>query len=291
MTAPFLVPCLVQLRDQFNHEFPDRAKGADGWIGDNAHATREPDLGPQPEHQGPGPGHRHHDRPEAAGHLDCGTCARCCAARQPARVHHPHAEDRLEVARLDLADVLPAPRTRTPTTPTSRPAHDGTGYNDKSPWGLEELMTKAEFTAWMDEYFAVTKQADGTSTSKIGRDALNQGVPNVFTGAKSSMWALTGDIAEHVKALELKLASDHPEGVTAPQVPELGKIVQRSPSPTSTVSSGKAVRTPWSYACARSADQADRILAEHEDGPAASGRRRRDRARRRPRGPAPYSPK
>lgn len=212
MTAPFLVPCLVQLRDQFNHEFPDRAKGADGWIGDAAHSSRTSDHNPRPD--------------GAVLALDVTT-----ALKRPGidmddafgliiKRHQAKDDNRLEYGIWDRK-IYSYSRGYKPidydgTDPHTGHAHlsarhDNTGHNSTRPWGLEDLMTKAEFTAWMDEYFAVTKQADGTSTSKIGRDALNQGVPNVFTGAKSSMWALTGDIAEHVKAIELKLASVTPK--------------------------------------------------------------------------------
>lgn len=46
MTAAFLVPCLVTLRAEFNELAPGRGKGADGWIGDTAHAARASDHNP-----------------------------------------------------------------------------------------------------------------------------------------------------------------------------------------------------------------------------------------------------
>lgn len=46
MTDPFLVRCLVTLRAEFNEAAPGRDKGADGWIGDAAHAARASDHNP-----------------------------------------------------------------------------------------------------------------------------------------------------------------------------------------------------------------------------------------------------
>lgn len=45
-TKPYLIPCLVQLRSEFNTEAPNRDKGADGWIGDPAHQTHVSDHNP-----------------------------------------------------------------------------------------------------------------------------------------------------------------------------------------------------------------------------------------------------
>ena len=73
---------------------------------------------------------------------------------------------------------------------------------------IEDEMTKEELKDALEDFFARGTQdgkPGGPVTSKIGRDALDQGVPNVFAGGKSSAWALLGDIAEHVKALEAKV--------------------------------------------------------------------------------------
>lgn len=46
MAAWILVPCLVTLREEFNTLAPKRDKGADGSIGDQAHANRPSDHNP-----------------------------------------------------------------------------------------------------------------------------------------------------------------------------------------------------------------------------------------------------
>jgi len=46
MTSPYLIPCLVTLRAEFNKEAPNRDKGADGWIGDAKHQNETSDHNP-----------------------------------------------------------------------------------------------------------------------------------------------------------------------------------------------------------------------------------------------------
>lgn len=46
MNDPFLVPCLVKLRAEFNAVAPRRDKGADGWIGDRSHSQSSSDHNP-----------------------------------------------------------------------------------------------------------------------------------------------------------------------------------------------------------------------------------------------------
>lgn len=46
MTTAYLVPCLVQLRYEFNRLNPHRDKSSDGWIGDAAHQATTSDHNP-----------------------------------------------------------------------------------------------------------------------------------------------------------------------------------------------------------------------------------------------------
>jgi hypothetical protein len=49
VTDPYLAPCLVVLRDEFNKSGPNRDKTTDGWIGDPAHAARQSKHNPHPD--------------------------------------------------------------------------------------------------------------------------------------------------------------------------------------------------------------------------------------------------
>lgn len=79
--------------------------------------------------------------------------------------------------------------------------------NDTSPWGIltayqqEDDVTKEEMRAELTTFFARGTQSDGTITSRVGRDALDQGVPNPIRGGKTSAWALLEDIAAQLKTL------------------------------------------------------------------------------------------
>ena len=76
----------------------------------------------------------------------------------------------------------------------------------RGPWGIESMATRDDIEAGclaaLTQFFAVGDQGDdndNTLTSKIGRDALNQGVPNPITGGKTAAWKLLDDIAAAVK--------------------------------------------------------------------------------------------
>jgi hypothetical protein len=49
VTDPYLVPCLAELRAEFNQLSPHRDKGSDGWIGDAAHQAHTSDHNPDPQ--------------------------------------------------------------------------------------------------------------------------------------------------------------------------------------------------------------------------------------------------
>jgi hypothetical protein len=46
MASPYLIPCLAELRAEFNELNPGRDKASDGWIGDAAHQAEKSDHNP-----------------------------------------------------------------------------------------------------------------------------------------------------------------------------------------------------------------------------------------------------
>lgn len=225
MASWTLVGSLEDLRGEFNRECPERDKASDGSIGDTAHQHEDSDHNP--------------DETGATSYEDSDNINEVHAIdvdsdlRRPGVTMQDCVDIIVERHRTGQMAVLQyviynrriwsrswgwTARAYTGASAHTEHAHFsaryGSGSGSSNPenysgsWGLDEIMTKAEFMDWLDEYFARGTQdgkAGGPVTSKIGRDALDQGVPNAFTGGKSSMWALTGDIAEHVIALEVKV--------------------------------------------------------------------------------------
>lgn len=54
MSSWYPAPCLVQLRDELDREYPDRDRASDGMIGDPSHAAHESDHNPDRDSEPPG---------------------------------------------------------------------------------------------------------------------------------------------------------------------------------------------------------------------------------------------
>jgi hypothetical protein len=77
--------------------------------------------------------------------------------------------------------------------------------------GDEWDMDKETFNEWMDEYFAQKTDANGYITSKIGRDALNQYIPQGDTDTKRPAWWVLSDVRRLlVEIKNLLVARDTP---------------------------------------------------------------------------------
>lgn len=65
----------------------------------------------------------------------------------------------------------------------------------------DDDMTQEQFNDWMDEYFARKTANDGAITSKIGRDALEQGIPQGDSAERRPAWWIITDIHRLVKEI------------------------------------------------------------------------------------------
>jgi hypothetical protein len=232
-----MVPCLVQLRTEFNQIAPGRDKASDGGIGDQAHAGDVSDHNPDETGRVP--------------------------IRDADRINEVHAFDvdkDLRTPGLDMEKVVQflLGRCRAGTekrlryiifnrriweasngwrqrTYTGRNAHDQHGHFSASydtareastaSWHLEDIpvaLTAAdkqwisgEIKRVVDAAFAGGTQGDGTPTSKIGRDAWNQGIPNGLEedAPRDKAWEVLrdlgvtlGPLAEDVACLKAQAA-------------------------------------------------------------------------------------
>jgi hypothetical protein len=201
VSSPYLVACLATLRGQFNHEFPTRDTGADGWIADSAHSSTS-------DHQPNAQGAVRAIDIDVDLHRPGITLWQVCEMlRGDARLEYI-----IHMGKIASRSHGWTWRTYTGSSdPHTNHAHfsarhDGTGWSSTAGWGLETLMTKDELRAVVDDalgdFFARGSQGaanDDTVTSRIGRDALDQGVPNPIRGRKTPAWQLLGDVATAVK--------------------------------------------------------------------------------------------
>jgi hypothetical protein len=105
-----------------------------------------------------------------------------------------------------------------------------TGDNNTTfDYHLEQIgddVSKADVTAALEEFFARGKQSDGKSvTSRIGQDALDQGVPDGLTGAKTPAWAAIKNLGAAVGKLSTLVAAMAGGAVTQADIDALKAAV------------------------------------------------------------------
>lgn len=195
MLNPYLVPCLVELRGEFNQAYPTRDKGADGWIADAVHNSTS-------DHQADSKGRVRAIDIDVDLHGAPSLWDRCERLRQR---QASGADGRLEYI-IHMRKI--ASRSHgwlwRPYTGTSDPhtnhahfsaRHDGTGYTDTRPWGVLE-----DTVSWTDDVITNPSwRADAKTNPTVQAkfalyDAWNQAhAANVATAAiLAQLKALTG---------------------------------------------------------------------------------------------------
>lgn len=211
-----LIPCLALLRGTFNDLYPNRDRSSDGWIGDLAHQQRHSD------HNVDDRGLVHAididsdlgDGGDLQAYCDF-LIARC---RSGAERRLTYVIYRRQIAH-PASEWLWAPYVGTSDPHTSH-AHFSGSYSparetDLHSWHLEEVPMPLTQTDkdWLtrtiaqqvdlrlnDFFQRIGQPAPNQSsvTSRIGRDALDQGIPNPLRGdgrGKSPAWQVISDIA------------------------------------------------------------------------------------------------
>ncbi|GGK87833.1 hypothetical protein [Mangrovihabitans endophyticus] len=270
MASWILVPCLVSLRSEFNRLAPGRDHTSDGSIGDAAHAQSSSDHNPDETGRTPYHDADHINEVHAIDVDDdlrkSGWTMQRCVQIIVTR-HRTGKDNRLQNViynrRIWSRSWGWTARTYTGTSPHTEHAHFSARYttaqeSDTRPWGLleedEDMPTAAEIAAevvkrldtapirhnrtlggTLDALVARGTQPDGESiTSLIGRNALDQGIPNGITGTKTTAWAAllnlgqaVGDIRDLVGKLSVTVASMAAGDVDPQHVNELKTLVDR----------------------------------------------------------------
>lgn len=217
MADVILVPCGAQLRAEFNEVAPTRDKASDGWIGDTAHQQEisdhnDDEVGDVPIHDADTKHEVHAidvDDDLRAPDLTMETVVQFLVGRC-----RTGAETRLRYViysrRIWRASNGWRQEAYTGPSPHTEHAHFSFSYDtakeaSTASWHLEDLVAlTADDKAWFTAFFASAPQPapnEETITSKIGRDAFDQGVPNPIRGGKTPAWQLLGDVASQGKSI------------------------------------------------------------------------------------------
>ncbi|MET0418902.1 MAG: hypothetical protein ABW022_23045 [Actinoplanes sp.] len=223
-----LVPSLVQLRSEFNAIAPGRDKSSDGTIGDSAHSSLVSDH--NPDETGRVPIHDA-DRLNEVHAIDVDKDLRTPGLTMEKVVQfllgrlRAGTEKRLRYIiwnrRIWEASNGWRQRAYTGDNPHDQHAHFSASYEtareaSKASWHLEDIPValtaadkqwiSAEINKALNSMFAASSQTDGTPTSKIGRDAWSQGIPNGVTGGTRDMaWEVLRDMGAALTAMQKEL--------------------------------------------------------------------------------------
>jgi hypothetical protein len=216
-----LVPCLAQLRAEFNLIAPGRDKKSDGSIGDVAHQSSSSDhnadeTGNVPIHDADSMNEVHAidvDKDLRAPDLTMEQVVQFllsrCRTGQERRLRYVIYNRRIWSASSDWVQ-----KAYTGSNAHAEHAHFSASYETSreastASWHLEDLVALTDADKdWFRALFERTAQPDnGGVTSKIGRDALDQGIPNPIAGKKTPAYQVMGDIAQGVKDIKVLLGT------------------------------------------------------------------------------------
>jgi len=223
MAAWTLVPCLVTLRDEFNRLAPNRDKASDGSVGDTSHGANPSDHNPDETGRTPS---EDADSKNEVHAIDTdhnlrkpGWSMERCVEIIVTR-HRSGADDRLQNVlynrRIWSRSWGWTARPYTGSNAHTEHAHFSARYTsaqeaDTSPWGLleeDDDVSEQDVTTALTKFFARGVQPDnGGITSRIGRDALDQGIPNGVTGDKSPAWVAVRDLGTQVMQIKALLTA------------------------------------------------------------------------------------
>lgn len=230
-----LVPCLVQLRTEFNRIAPGRDRASDGSVGDAAHQQNVSDHNADEEGRVP---IQDADSTNEVHAIDVDADLRTDDLTMEKVVQFLIARCRAGVERrlryiifnrrIWSASSSWVQKAYTGASPHTEHAHFSASYEtareaDTSSWHLEDLMAlTTEDKDWIRALFERTAQPDGGGvTSKIGRDALDQGIPNGVTGEKAPAWAVLRDLGTQV--VELRAEVDEIPGAVLAALADAGR--------------------------------------------------------------------
>ena len=220
-----LVACLKLLWHEFDMLAPGRDHASDGSIGDAAHQQEVSDH--NPDETGSVPIHDA-DHVNEVHAIDISVDLRVPGLTMEMVVQfllsrcRSGAEKRLRYIiyneRIWEASNNWKQRTYSGKSLHKEHAHFSASYDSKLEastvsWELEEIpvaLTDGD-KEWLSDLIdsKLARKSQGaanqnTVTSKIGQDALDQGVPNPIRGGKTPAWELLGDIAEALKGKQVK---------------------------------------------------------------------------------------
>jgi hypothetical protein len=208
-----LAPALVDLRAELDQLAPHRDRRSDGTVGDLAHQQTGSKHNPNAQ------GVVRAFDADKTGPWPAGVTFDRIVATLVLR-HRVGLDDRLQniIWNRRIWSRTWGWSARPYTGPNAHTEHghfevrDQAAYwNKRGPWGLLELeddVSEQDVTNALTKFFARGTQPDkGGITSRIGRDALDQGIPNGVTGDKTPAWIAVRDLGTQVMQIKALLTA------------------------------------------------------------------------------------